>query len=397
MTSLSLAEARRIALGAQGFDRPRPARPGLAAARGVIERLGLVQLDFVNVLAPAHYLVLYSRLGPYDRAHLDRLIRPGGGFTEQWAHEASIIPVSAWPLLRHRMARFRVRPYNLEPWVRENAAYADAVLDAVRERGPLLPEVIDAPEGLERKLDHTWFRSVPKIVLETHFGDGRIASAGRMPNFARLYDLAERVIPAEHCGREVAEDDARRELVRLAARASGVATIGDLADYYRMRPADVRPRVAELVQAGELHEVRVEGWKETAYLDRGARVPRRIDARALLSPFDPVVWTRPRAARLFGFDYRIEIYTPAERRKFGYYVLPFLLADRLVARVDLKADRRASRLRVLAAYAEAGVDRETAAAGLAIELRDMAGWLGLEAVEVSRRGDLAAMVGKMSA
>jgi uncharacterized protein YcaQ len=394
-TSLSLAEARRIALDAQGFGQARPSRPTIRHARGVIDRLGLVQLDFVNVLVPAHYFVLYSRLGPYDRSLLDRLIYSRGSYTEHWAHEASILPVSTWPLLRHRMEAYRVRPYDLDPWVRSNQVYADAVLEAVRERGPLLPDAIEPPEDAPG-LDHTWFRSLPKLVLESHLGWGSIAVVKRNSNFARVYDLAERVIPAMHLEPRLSREEQQRHLILLAARSYGIATAADLADFYRMSPRDARPRIAELVHAGSLAETRVEGWKDPAYLDPAARLPRTVSAASLLSPFDPVVWFRPRAARLFGFDYRIEIYTPAHQRKFGYYVLPFLLGDRLVARVDLKAERVAGRLTVLSAHLEACADADEVAPALAGELRSVGRWLGLDEVRVEGRGGLAAALRRQS-
>ena len=226
-------------------------------------------------------------------------------------------------------------------------------------------------------------------MLEWHFGRGVLAVAERLPNFARVYDLAERVLQPEHCRRNVGREEAQRELLRLAARSHGVGTAGDLADYYRMPIGEARPRIAEMVAAGDLREVRVEGWREPAYLHPEAQLPRRIDGSALLSPFDPVVWYRARAARLFNFDYRIEIYVPRAKRKWGYYVLPFLLGDRLVARVDLKADRKERRLLVLAAYLEPDAEPGTVATALTAELRTMARWLQLDGVIVRRHGDLA--------
>jgi uncharacterized protein YcaQ len=230
---------------------------------------------------------------------------------------------------------------------------------------------------------------VPRATLEALFGRGTLAVADRRPNFARVYDLAERVIPAEHRGRRVDGDEARRELLRRAARALGVGTAADLADYFRMSPREARPRILELVTAGELEQVEVEGWREPAYRAAGARAPRAVRAAALLSPFDPLIWHRPRAERLFGFDYRLEIYTPGPRRRWGYYVLPFLLGERIVARVDLKADRAAGRLLVPAAYRERHADPGPVAAALAAELRTLADWLGLGAIVVAPRGNLA--------
>jgi hypothetical protein len=387
---LSLSEARRIALAAQGFDRPRPPRRvGMEHLRRTIRQLSLVQLDFVNVLVPAHYQVLFSRLGPYERSRFDHLVYRRREFTEQWAHEASILPVDAWPLLRHRMERHRVRPYGFESLLEDQAVYVARVLDDVRARGPLTADDLPAPDGVVRRLEGSWFSSVPRAVLEAHFGQGALAVAERMANFARVYDLAERLIPPEHHGREVGREEAQRELLRRAARAHGVGTAADLADYYRMPVREALPRLAELVASDELRQVRVEGWKGLAYLHPEARLPARINAAALLSPFDPVVWYRPRTARLFDFDYRFEIFVPKAQRRWGAYVLPFLLGDRLVARVDLKADRPGRRLLVLAAYREEHAVPGPVASALAAELRTMAGWLGLDTVAVERRGNLA--------
>jgi uncharacterized protein YcaQ len=237
-------------------------------------------------------------------------------------------------------------------------------------------------------LEHSWFGSVARAMLEAHFGRGALAVADRRPDFARAYDLAERVIAPEHRGRTVERDEAQRELLRRAARAHGVGTAADLADYFRMPVREARPRLAELVSSGELREIRVEGWREPAYWHPDAR-PRSVEASALLSPFDPVVWFRPRAARLFGFDYRFEIFVPAAKRRWGCYVLPFLLGDRLAARVDLKADRAGRRLLVLGASAEEHADPQATADGLAAELRTMAGWLNLDTVEITRRDRFA--------
>jgi uncharacterized protein YcaQ len=394
---LSISEARRVALAAQGFDRPRPKRrPGPRDLARVIRQLGLLQIDYVNVLAPAHYQAPFARLGPYRREFLDDLVYRSGEFTEQWAHEASIVPVETWPLLRHRMERRRMRPWGFEKIVEESPGYIDWVLEQVRTRGPLLASDLDGPDGGTRRIPGAWFGSVPRAALEAHFGRGLLAIANRLPNFARTYDLAERVLPPQHHTRRVDREEAQRELLRLAGRALGVAAAADLADYYRMPMNEARPRLAELVASGELRQVRVEGWSAPAYLHPEARVPRTIAAASLLSPFDPVVWYRPRALRLFQFEYRIEIYVPAPQRKWGYYVLPFLLGDRLVARVDLKADRAGRRLCVLAAYLETGVDAETVARALAHELSVWAGWLNLDAVSVAKCGvfsrELAAAV-----
>lgn len=388
MERLSLPAARRIALAAQGFGRPRPAGAVHAGHLGrLIERLGLLQLDFVNVLVPSHYLVPFSRLGPYDRGRLDRLAA-GRRFTEQWAHEASLVPVETWPLLAHRRAEFRARPWGFERFLAEQPAYVDRVLEEVRRRGALSADDLPEPEDGPTHLEHSWFRSVRRAVLETFFGRGLLAVTERR-DFVRRYDLAERVIPAEYRERGIERAEAERELLRRAARALGVATAGDLADYFRMPMAAARPRLAELVAAGELLPVRVDGWRETAWLAPATRRPRRIAAQALLSPFDPLIWFRPRTARLFGFDYRFEIFVPAEKRRWGAYVLPFLLGDRLAARVDLKADRPAASLRVLGAWHEPWAAPDEVAPPLAAELATLAGWLGLGAVTVADQGDLA--------
>ena len=385
---LSLAAARRIALAAQGFARPRPAGPVDAGHLGrLIERLGLLQLDFVNVVVPSHYLVPFSRLGPYDRRRLDRLAA-GRRFTEQWAHEASLVQVDAWPLLAHRRAEFRSRPWGFERFLDDQPAYVERVLDEVRRRGPLAPEHLPEPDDGPTYLEHSWFGSVRRAVLETFFGRGLLA-VPRRRGFVRLYDLAERVVPAEHRERRVDRAEAERELLRRAARAHGVGTAGDLADYVRMPVAAAKPRLAELAAAGELLPVRVEGWREVAWLDPAARRPRRLRAAALVSPFDPLIWFRPRTARLFDFDFRFEIFVPVEKRRWGAYVLPFLQGERLAARVDLKADRPAGILRVLGAWHEPWADPAEVAPPLAAELATLAAWLGLDATSVAANGELA--------
>jgi uncharacterized protein YcaQ len=386
---LSLTDARRLALAAQGFDRPRPAgKITLDHIRRVIHRLGLVQLDYVNVLLPAHYQVLFSRLGPYDRPRLDELVYRRREFTEQWAHEASIVPMDCWPLLAHRRATHRVRPYPFEKIMARLPEYVAEVLKEVETRGPLLAEEVPSPDG-EGPIPGAWSGSVSRATLEAHFGFGALAVAERVPGFARRYDLAERVIPAEHRQRVVSREEAGRELLLRAARAQGVATAADLADYFRMQVRDARPRLAELVDAGELRLVRVEGWREAAYLDPQAERAKKPASPALLCPFDPLIWYRPRAVRLFDFDYRFEIFVPAAKRKWGCYVLPFLLGDRLVARVDLKADRAGGRLLVLAAYREPHAKASEVSPALAAELRTLANWLGLESIHVEPRGNLA--------
>jgi uncharacterized protein YcaQ len=388
--NLSSAEARRVALAAQGFDRPRPSgRVRIGDLRRTIRQLGLLQIDYVNVLVPAHYQVLFSRLGPYEKSRLDDLVYRRREFTEQWAHEASILPVETWPLLRHRREEHRVRPYGFESFLKQNPVYVDSVLNEVRVRGPLTAGDLPGPDGASRRLPESWFGTVPRAVLEAYFGRGALAIADRRPNFARAYDLADRVLPPQHHARQVETEDAQRELLRLASRSHGVGTAADLADYYRMPVRAARPRLAELVDSGDLREVRIEGWREPAYLHGAARLPLRIAAATLLSPFDPVVWYRPRAARLFDFDYRFEIFVPQAQRRWGCYVLPFLLGDCLVARVDLKADRTRRRLLVLAAYLEPGAESGVVAEALAAELQTLAKWLDLDAITIGRRGNFA--------
>ncbi len=272
------------------------------------------------------------------------------------------------------------------------ARYPDCVrrvLDEVRARGPLAADELPPLNAVAPCLDHAWFRSVPRAFLEAHFGRGVLAVADRRPDFARVYDLAERVVPSEHHGRRVDRATAQRELLRQAAAALGVGTAADLADYFRMPIRDARPRLEELTEAGTLHRVRVEGWREPAYLDPAARLPSRVGAAALLAPFDPLIWFRPRMARLFAFDYRMEIFVPAGKRRWGVYVLPFLFGERLVARVDLKADRERQSLLVLSARREGHAPGGPVAEALAHELRSLAIWLGLDSVRVIRQGDFA--------
>jgi uncharacterized protein YcaQ len=392
---LSAAAARRIALAAQGFGRPRPPRPpGVRALNEMIGRLGLLQLDSVNVFVRAHYMPLFSRLGPYDRTALDRIAGHGDGrldrrLVEYWAHEASLIPLATHPALRWRMA-----DVDREAWgsiariAAQQPGLVQETLELVRDRGPIRARDTGAVRPPPRP-GHMWNWHEGKRALEYLFFTGQVTAARRI-NFERLYDLTERVLPADvRTAPTPAPEEAQRRLIRIAAAALGVATEPDLGDYFRLPRRASRQRVAELVAGGELLPVAVEGWEAPAYLWPAARRPRRIDARALLSPFDSLIFFRPRTERLFGFRYRIEIYTPAHQRVHGYYVLPFLLGERLVARVDLKSDRAASVLRVRAAHLEAGQDPGVVAPALAQELRLVAGWLGLTAVAAEPRGDLA--------
>ncbi|MEV4757582.1 crosslink repair DNA glycosylase YcaQ family protein [Micromonospora sp. NPDC049559] len=398
--SLTIAQARRIALAAQGFADPAPTGvPTLRHLRRVLGRIGLIQMDSVNVLQRAHYLPLYSRLGPYPTALLDRAAyrRPRELF-EYWGHEASLVPVGLHPALRWRMAaahtdawggmrRIAVEQPELVAWVR----------DEVRANGPLTAAEIEHDTPVKKE-NWGWNWSAVKRALEFLFWSGEVAAAARNTAFARLYDVPERVLPAAVLGAPTPSDaEAYRTLVAVAARALGVAAEPELRDYFRLPVAGARAAIAELVEAGELRPVVVRGWKGPAYLHAEARLPRWIRASTLVSPFDPLVWERGRAERLFGFSYRIEIYVPAPQRVHGYYVLPYLQGDRFTARVDLKADRKAGVLRVPAAWVEPGVDVTETAAGLAAELHRLAGWLGLGAVAPPEAGDLAAPLAAMLA
>jgi uncharacterized protein YcaQ len=392
---ISASAARRIALAAQGFDRPRPGAP--PSARRILElvrRLGVLQLDSVNVFTRAHYMPVFSRLGPYDRSRLDRIAGHGNGkvdrrLVEYWAHEASLIPVELHPLFRWRMADVQRQAWgSIARVARERPDLVADTLELVADQGPIRARDTGAVRPPPRP-GHMWNWHEGKVALEYLFFTGQVAAARRV-NFERLYDTVERVLPADIRRQPTPSvADAQRQLIRVAAQALGVATEPDLGDYFRLSRAASKARVAELVAAGELAQVDVEGWAAPAYAWPSARRPRRLHARALLSPFDSLIWFRERTERLFGFRYRIEIYTPAAKRVHGYYVLPFLLGDRLVARVDLKSDRPAGTLRVQGAFGEDGVDRAQVAAELAAELRLVAAWLDLDTVSVARRGDLA--------
>lgn len=387
MIDLSTAQARRVAIAAQGLDRSRPTSVNLGTVDRAIQRLGVIQIDSVNVLQRAHYLPLYSRLGAYSPELLDRATgRAPRRAVEYWAHVAAFIPVDLWPVFAERMARYRQDGH---PWWGSGHSHADEVLARVRDLGPSTARQLD--DGQRRSKENWgWNWSEAKRALEYLFLAGELAVAGRTSQFERIYDLPERVLPPTVLNHPTwSASDAHIELVRRAGRALGIASANCLADYYRLAVADAKKAIGVLVESGELLPARVQGWKRPTYLHAQARLPRRTAARALLAPFDPLIWERDRTESLFGFHYRIGIYTPAPKREHGYYVLPLLLGDRLVARVDLKADRPASTLRVLAAFAEVAAPPGTAAE-LAAELWSMAGWLGLDDVRVEPRGDLAA-------
>ena len=387
MTSLSLREARAIAIAAQGLAAPRRSQVDAAALRGLVEHLGVVQIDSVNVLARSHYLPAWSRLGAYDPAQLDALSRSAPrALFEYWGHEASLLPIDLQPVLRWRMARAKDQAWGRIRQMARRKAFVSKVLAIVAERGPIRAGEL---ETAKPKRKGWWEWSEVKVAIEWLFWSGQVTSASRR-GFERLYDLPERVLPAHVLATATpTELDAQCTLIARAARALGIGTEADLRDYYRIRPGPARPAIAALVEQGVLVPAQVEGWTQRAYLHRDA-VAAEIDPTrtALLSPFDSLIWFRERTERMFGMRYRIEIYVPQDKRVHGYYVLPFLLGDALVARVDLKADRAAKVLRVQAVHGEPRAPRATAGA-LASELVGMAGWLGLERVEVEPRGSLA--------
>ena len=393
MDQLSAVEARAIAIHAQGLAAPRGTGPhdhqapraGAGHLRGLVERLGVVQIDSVNVLVRSHYLPGFSRLGAYEQAHLDRLSHEGPrAVFEYWGHEASLLPVALHPLLRWRMA-------SPHPWTRVRSfgrrkALLREVLARIAAEGPLPASALAV--GKPKKSGGWWEWSEAKVAVEHLFWTGQVTSAARR-GFERLYDLPERVLPAAILAAPTPSPaDAQRALIERSARALGVATDKDLRDYYRLSLAAARTAIAALVDAGTLVPVAVEGWPK-AYRHRDATTGAIDPARAaLLSPFDSLIWARERTLRLFAMAFRLEIYTPAPKRVHGYYVLPFLLGDRLVARVDLKADRATGTLLVQAAHAEPALPR-AAPAALAAELAELASWLGLSRVAIVMRGDLA--------
>ena len=389
--SISPAAARRIALAAQGFARPHPDAVGTRQLNLAIQRLGLLQLDSVNVLERSHYLPMFARLGAYDKALLDKLtFAAKGPYREYWAHEAALIPLEEWPLFRFRMQDYRdYYASAADPWL---AAHADTLAwlrAELAEKGPLPASKIERDANAPRR-GSWWDWDEVKRGLERMFRVGDVVSAGRR-GFERTYALPEQVMPAGLWEREVPRADAVHALMERSARAHGIGTLSDLADYYRLKTADARPALERLVDEGVVRRVAVPGWRRPAFLHRDARIPRRVETTALLSPFDPVVWERERALRMFGFHYRIEIYTPAPKRRFGYYTLPVLIDEALVGRIDLKNDRKRGVLRVQSAWREEGVT-DTVAERIVPVLRRLAAWQGLGELEVVDRGDLARAV-----
>jgi uncharacterized protein YcaQ len=383
-------------VSAQGFAEAKPNGPVTRAhLRRLVSRIQVLQLDSVSVSVRAHYSPVFSRLGPYDRAVLDRAAwshtsRSPRLLVEYWAHEAALMAVDDWPLLRWRMRGYTHGRWGTEI-VKKNAKLADDVVAAIAELGPSTAGQIEEHLGAKQrgKKGPWWDRSDTKWVTEALWSSGVLTTATRV-GFARHYDLTERVLPPDVVARQVDDEEAVRELILRAAVALGVGTEPDIRDYFRLSPKQAKPAIAKLVADGELEQVEVEGWKAPAFLRAGQIVPRRDRGTALLCPFDPLIFFRPRVERLFDFHYRIEIYVPQPKRQFGYYVWPFLLDGKLVGRVDLKAERTKDALHVVGAFTEPGEERSRVAVALAGELRSMASWLGLSDVTVNKKGDLAA-------
>jgi uncharacterized protein YcaQ len=399
LTELSAAEARRLALASLGFDVKKPARAGIAHVRATAARLGAIQIDSVNVLARAHYLPAFSRYGPYPTAALDDLAHGRRELFEYWGHAACFLPIDLHPLLRWRMDN------QVQAWRglgTKRKAFIEAVYREVAERGPLAAGELSIA-GKSR--GPWWGWSDGKEAVELLVSQGRLAVAGRR-HFERLYDVPQRVFPAAVLATAaVPEDEAKKALLVRAARAMGVGTAKDIAQYFhieawwdrqtvkgRRPPAKTQILFDSLVEEGRLQRVTVEGWPAPGFVVAGARIPSAVETRAIVSPFDPVLWERKWTRAVFGFEYQIEIYVPAPKRIHGYYVLPFLLGDRFAARVDLKADRKARTLIVHAAYLESGFDSRRVAPALAAELRSLAQWLSLERFAVASKGNLAPAV-----
>ncbi len=396
MLSLSSSEARRLALASLGFGGARPIRAGISHVRATAKRLGAIQVDSVNVLARAHYLPVFSRYGAYRMAILDELTHARRELFEYWGHAACLLPIDLFPLMRWRMEGQVENWSGLES---NRRRYIEDVFEEIAGRGPIAAGDISIAG---KSTGPWWGWSDGRQAVEFLFRQGRIAVAGRR-NFERLYDLAERVIPhTVFAAPAISEHDAKKQLLVRAARAMGVGTAKDIAQYFHVegfwdrltvsgrRPAgNLREIFDELEAEGRLQRASVEGWKHTAYVVPGVRIPKSIDARAIVSPFDPLMWERSWTRAVFGFEYQIEIYVPAPKRVYGYYVLPFLMGDSFAARVDLKADRKTSTLLVHSAHIEPRRGESEVASALADELRAVAEWLSLESIAVGRTGNLA--------
>ena len=383
--SLSIADARRIALAAQGFDTARPKTKATQRhVDALISRLGVIQIDSVNVLVRSQELPLFARLGNHDRNAIPKATEQQKIF-EYWGHEAAHLPVDLHPLFRWKMDAARtgkVTHWGLTSFYEENKAFVKRTLKHVATNGPTTSRELSTRT---EKKGTWWDWDEAKVALEYLFLTGQLMSRGRGSDFARIYDTPERVLPQRVIDALTpSEHDARKQLLVCSAIAQGVATASDLADYYRQKLATVKPLIAELVEEGELREVAVDGWTEKAFVHRNAKLPKQLHATALLSPFDSLVWCRPRNERLFNFHYRIEIYTPKEKRKFGYYVLPFMMNGEMVGRVDLKADRANSALLAYSVHTEKGVKRSSINEALNAELHAMATWLQLDQVQIGR-------------
>jgi uncharacterized protein YcaQ len=414
--TLSLGEARRLAVASQGFGA-RPAKPSAAHVRKLASQLHAFQIDSVNVLVRAHYVPAFARLGPYRMQTLDSLAYRKRDLFEYWGHEACLLPVSLYPLVRHRMDKHAVR--TREFMASEAGCYMAKVYDEVAERGPISAGELSNPGNRTTGWWGWWGSGNGKATLEHLYDAGLVAIAGRR-GFERLYDLTERVIPRAALDAPAPpREEAMKQLICLAAKAYGIGTLGDLTGYFHLdgwrdrtpsgprwthpegsggrRDTPIAKRlVSELVEEGRLVPARVEGWTPQAYLHPQARVPRATGPRALVTPFDSLVWERSRIERLFGMKYTIEMYVPAPKRVYGYYVCPFLLGDTLVARCDLKADRARRILMVQSAFLEPGQDARRVVPDLAGELRQMQTWLELDGIEVGERGDLARMLRRKS-
>ena len=378
LDELTIVEARSLALAAQGFDKPRTkTKSSTADAVAQFTKLGVVQIDSVNVLVRSQELPLFSRLGDHDRNAINKATAQSKIF-EYWGHEAALLPVELQPLFRWKMNAARtgkIKHWGLTSFYADNKAFVKRILKHVEANGPVTARELSTRT---EKKSSWWDWDEAKTALEYLFLTGQIMARGRGTDFARIYDITERVLPSKILNTPTpTENEARKQLLVRAAKAQGVATLSDLADYYRQKTAVIKPLVIELVEQGELREVTVDTWVEKAFVHRSAKLPKKLYATALLSPFDSLVWCRPRNERLFNFHYRIEIYTPKEKRKFGYYVLPFMLNGEIVGRVDLKADRANAKLLVQSVHTEKGIKRASINGALTDELRALANWLDL--------------------